>query len=350
MRAAEEERASLNESITVRQGAEAGSHTAGFEAWLRSRGDIKARVRLHMSRHQACLTLRICQVITGDEVADEYGVNKSSYDPVLLPNIKAYTVTVKELGAPADMLDLGTEAVAKELEWGEARNCKCNARAAEIWLSALSPAIAGAGEHPGGAYQPGGPVQRPHGLNARHGAPCCCNAEIDSFSDSTLRSPQVADSDILKTPFVGGNDGLGVVVKVGPGVKNLSDNDWVVPYKPGMGTWRSLAVWREKDVMKIPADLLPVEYGAMLREMCVAYRLLEDNGTLKPGDSVILNAANSTIGTCVIQLCRMLKLRAIAVVRAKDGDELEQAAKRLKALGAAEVRLLLLRCACMLRT
>jgi hypothetical protein len=43
MRAAEEERASLNESITVRQSAEAGSHTAGFEAWLRSRGDIKVR-------------------------------------------------------------------------------------------------------------------------------------------------------------------------------------------------------------------------------------------------------------------------------------------------------------------
>ena len=163
---------------------------------------------------------------------------------------------------------------------------------------------------------------------------------------TTSRSSQVADSDILKTPFVPGNDGLGVVVKVGPGVKNLSDNDWVVPYKPGMGTWRSLAVWREKDLMKIPADLVPMEYGAMLREMCVAYRLLEDHGTLKPGDSVILNAANSTIGTCVIQLCRMLKLRAIAVVRAKDGDELEQAAKRLKALGAAEVRLLLLRCAC----
>lgn len=45
MRTAEEERASLNESITVRQGVEGGSHTAGFEAWLRSRGDIKVRLR-----------------------------------------------------------------------------------------------------------------------------------------------------------------------------------------------------------------------------------------------------------------------------------------------------------------
>jgi len=72
--------------------------------------------------------------------------------------------------------------------------------------------------------------------------------------------------------------------------------------------------------------------------MCVAYRLLEDHGALKPGDSVILNAANSTVGCCVIQLCRMLKLRAIAVVRERgDAAEQEALAKRLRALGAAEV-------------
>jgi hypothetical protein len=73
--------------------------------------------------------------------------------------------------------------------------------------------------------------------------------------------------------------------------------------------------------------------------MCVAYRLLEDHGQLKPGDSVILNAANSTVGTCVIQLCRMLKLRAIAVVRDPgDGDDHQKVVARLKALGASEVR------------
>lgn len=140
---------------------------------------------------------------------------------------------------------------------------------------------------------------------------------------------------------MGGNDCLAVVVKVGPGVKNLSENDWVIPYKPGMGTWRSLAAWRERDVLKMPADLMPLEYAAMLREMCVAYRLLEDNGSLKPGDSVILNAANSTVGTTVLQLCRMLKLRAVAVVRDPGGgaEELEKLVARLKGLGASEVLL-----------
>ena len=55
---------------------------------------------------------------------------------------------------------------------------------------------------------------------------------------------------------------------------------------------------------------------------------------------MILNGATGAIGGCVIQLCAMLKLRAIAVVRrhetgpASDAMKVE---KRLKVLGAAEV-------------
>ena len=30
---------------------------------------------------------------------------------------------------------------------------------------------------------------------------------------------------------------------------------------------------------------MPLEYAAMHRELCVAYRLLEDHGDLKPGDA-----------------------------------------------------------------
>ena len=96
--------------------------------------------------------------------------------------------------------------------------------------------------------------------------------------------------------------------QVGPGVKNLQENDWVLPFVPHLGTWRSLAVLREKDTLKIPVDLMPIEYAAMSRELCVAYRLLEDHGDLKPGDTVILNSANSTVGQVVIQLCHLLKL------------------------------------------
>ena len=43
-----------------------------------------------------------------------------------------------------------------------------------------------------------------------------------------------------------------------------------------MGTWRSLAVWKESEVLKLPKDGMPLDYAAVCREMCLAYRLLED--------------------------------------------------------------------------
>lgn len=40
--------------------------------------------------------------------------------------------------------------------------------------------------------------------------------------------------------------------------------------------------------------------------------------SLQPGDCVILNAANSTTGQAVIQLCKVLRLRVVAIVRNPD--------------------------------
>lgn len=52
----------------------------------------------------------------------------------------------------------------------------------------------------------------------------------------------------------------------------------------------------------------------------------------QPGEAVILNAANSTVGQVVIQLCKILKLRSIAIVRKPDA-----VAGWLKELGASVV-------------
>ena len=39
---------------------------------------------------------------------------------------------------------------------------------------------------------------------------------------------------------------------MGPGVKHLCEHDWVFPFKANLGTWRSLAIWQEKDLLKMP--------------------------------------------------------------------------------------------------
>jgi len=263
------EKESMAEQLTVRQTEAFQSHTSGFEAWMRSRGDSVT-------------------TFTADNAADQFGVVKSSYEAVPLPSIRAYQARCKALGQPKESLDLECEPIPQALEWGEVL--------VSIRAAPLNPADL-YDVKTGGAHDNG--------------------------------------SESLTTPFVAGNDGMGVVVKVGPGVKNLQENDWVLPFKPHLGTWRSLAVLKEKDTLKIPVDLMPVEYAAMMRELCVAYRLLEDYGDLRPGDTVILNGANGSIGQVVIQLCHLLKLRSVAVVR--DLGNMERLSPWLKTLGASEV-------------
>jgi NADPH:quinone reductase-like Zn-dependent oxidoreductase len=56
---------------------------------------------------------------------------------------------------------------------------------------------------------------------------------------------------------------------------------------------------------------------------------------LQPGDCVIMNAANSTVGQLLLQLCILLRLRAVAVI--SDKADFDKTALWLRALGASEV-------------
>ena len=57
---------------------------------------------------------------------------------------------------------------------------------------------------------------------------------------------------------------------------------------------------------------------------------------MQPGDCIILNAANSTVGQFILQLCRLLHLRSIAVVRQHEQtqQDFDDTSAWLKSLGA----------------
>ncbi len=92
------DRESMAEQLTVRQSEQFQSHTAGFEAWMRSRGDSVT-------------------TFTADNAADQFGVVKSSYEAVPLPNIRAYQARCKAFGKPKESLELICEAIPQALEW-----------------------------------------------------------------------------------------------------------------------------------------------------------------------------------------------------------------------------------------
>lgn len=271
------------------------SHSAGFEAWMRGRGDAN-------------------RVIGVDDIVDAYGVVRGSYDEVSLPKISAFRVDVvrDELSSAADKsaseaskkasdaFVLSSTPIPATLEWGQVL---VHVRASPVNPADLAPSR--------GAEAGSSLVNESPSGNESRGS----RDPLGTLSIGRDRGVGSIHDTSAKTGAAGG-DFVGEVLKVGAGVKNLTEGDWVLPRHPGLGAWRSLFCAQEKSLRKIPRDLMPLEHAAMLREYCVAYRLLEDAGDLlKPGDAVVVDGASGAIGAALVRLCALLRLRAVAVVR-----------------------------------
>ncbi|XP_055782224.1 enoyl-[acyl-carrier-protein] reductase, mitochondrial isoform X2 [Salvelinus fontinalis] len=136
-------------------------------------------------------------------------------------------------------------------------------------------------------------------------------------------------------PAVGGNEGVAQILEVGSQVKALRPGDWVIPRDAGLGTWRTAAVLAEDDVISLPNDIPLFSAATLGVNPCTAFRMLSDFEELKPGDTVIQNAANSGVGQAVIQIAAARGIQTINVVR--DRPDLTQLIDRLKAMGASHV-------------
>ena len=233
------------------------SHTKSFEAWMRSRNTANT-------------------VVTPETLMqDKKNISVDSYEKVRLPKVKATCVIVRDL--EGDAVEKNTEVVfqrvPKELDWKEVL---VNVQAAPI-------------------------------------------STVDAFVARAGPDALFRDDVELKPPFVLGFTGVGVVEAVGPGARDVEPGDWVVPARDGLGTMRSLAVWEEKDYLVVPKEIMPLEYMALHRELALAYHLMQSKAKeLKPGDALIVNAANGAVGQTIVQLCRLMNIRAIAVIRRHD--------------------------------
>jgi trans-2-enoyl-CoA reductase len=148
----------------------------------------------------------------------------------------------------------------------------------------------------------------------------------------------------VSLPATAGVEGIGVVIATAKNVPTLKDaalevKDWVIArpearLKP-VGCFATLCVCDSSQLMKVPAQLMPVQHLACSRSLCTAYRLLEDYGGVRPGDTIIQNAADLPVGQAVIQLCKMLKVRSINLVG--DDDGFERTKDLLTELGATYV-------------
>jgi trans-2-enoyl-CoA reductase len=116
-------------------------------------------------------------------------------------------------------------------------------------------------------------------------------------------------------PAVPGLEGCGEVIESCS--DDLKVGDLVITLKP-VGTWSEQVICPADHVLKIPADT-PVEQASMLKvNPLTAWCMLTQFIDLPKGSWVIQNAANSGVGSCVIQIAKLLGLRTINLVRREE--------------------------------
>jgi trans-2-enoyl-CoA reductase len=115
-------------------------------------------------------------------------------------------------------------------------------------------------------------------------------------------------------PATPGMEGCGVVIEAGSAVRNLAAGTQVIlPHS--FGTWREAAVIAAEKLVAVPPEIEPIQAAMLKVNPITAWRMLHDFVTLRPGDWLIQNAANSGAGQCVIQIARELGFKTVNVVR-----------------------------------
>jgi NADPH:quinone reductase-like Zn-dependent oxidoreductase len=155
-------------------------------------------------------------------------------------------------------------------------------------------------------------------------------------------------------PAVIGNEAVGRVLDVGPGVQNVKLGDRVLAPLSSF-TWRERMVVSADDLFALPPDADPRQLAMLTINPPTAALLLSEYVDLKPGEWVVQNAANSGVGRWVIAFAKKRGLKTVNIVRRPElvpeleaigGDlvvvDSPDVSERIKgAVGPAELRLAL---------
>jgi NADPH:quinone reductase-like Zn-dependent oxidoreductase len=155
-------------------------------------------------------------------------------------------------------------------------------------------------------------------------------------------------------PTVIGNEGVGRVLALGPGVENVKVGDRVLAPLSSF-TWRERMVVSANGLFALARDADPQQLAMLSINPPTAALLLSEYVNLKPGEWVVQNSANSGVGRWVIAFAKTRGLKTVNIVRRPEivaelkaigGDvvvvDSPDVSKEIKtAVGQAELRLAL---------
>ena len=124
--------------------------------------------------------------------------------------------------------------------------------------------------------------------------------------DSKIRDGEFKLILPYRLPLILGNDVAGVVVKVGPKVRNFKPGDEVYarPDKDRIGTFAEFIAMNEADLALKPKNLTMEEAASIPLVGLTAWQVLVERANLKKGQKVLIHAGSGGVGTFAIQLAK----------------------------------------------
>ena len=129
-------------------------------------------------------------------------------------------------------------------------------------------------------------------------------------------------------PATSGMECSAVVVETNS--QHFAEGDIVMPIDK-IGSWATHAIANEDRLIALPQEIDPLQAAMLKVNPATAWLHLHKFASLDEGDIVTLNAANSAVGQCVIQLAANLGFRTVCFLRN------ESLFDQLLSLGASHV-------------
>ena len=115
-------------------------------------------------------------------------------------------------------------------------------------------------------------------------------------------------------PAVGGNEGVGRVIELAPDASGPAVGQTVL-LPIGIGTWASEMIASAAKLVPLPNDADPQQLAMLTVNPPTAALMLSEYVTLAAGEWVIQNAANSGVGSYLIQLAKLRGFKTVNIVR-----------------------------------
>lgn len=129
----------------------------------------------------------------------------------------------------------------------------------------------------------------------------------------------------LELPATLGQEGTGVVARLGPAVKNFKEGD-VVAWTGVLGSYAEYATVPEDRLVPVPDGVTAKQAAAAMLQGMTAHYLACSSYPLKPGHTCLVHAAAGGVGLLLVQIARMRGATVIGTVSTAEKEALAREA------------------------